>query len=135
MIGIDTNVLIRYLVQDDPAQSKLANKFIESCVASGDILWICQMTLCETFWVLERCYKLEKHEIIRILKEILLVQQIQVEEDTVVWHALRDFENTTKVGFVDCLIGRQNAFHECSYTYTFDKSAAKELATFKMLLA
>lgn len=132
MIGLDTNVVIRYLVQDDPAQAKQATACIEAWIAQKMTLRICQITLIEIYWVLERCYKLKKPELIAILSMLLQTRQIQVEHDDIAWQALRDYEHS-KAGFSDCLIGRQNAHYECSFTYTFDKETAKQLATFKLI--
>jgi len=133
MIGLDTNVLVRYLTQDDPEQSEIANSTIMGTVDSGELLWISQITLCETFWVLERAYKLSKNEIIEILYTILEVSQIRFESREVVFQSLRDYQNSKAVGFSDCMIGKQNAHHTCPYTYTFDQAAAKELPTFRLL--
>lgn len=129
MIGLDTNVLVRYLVQDDPVQSNRANRLIETAVQQGNILWICLVTLCETIWVLNKCYKLSKEELLPILEELLLIPQIKVENDDVVRQALRDYEKSKKIGFPDCLIGRQNLHRGCSLTYTFDKAAVAQLPT------
>jgi len=132
MIGLDTNVVIRYLVQDDPSQTKRANQLIENLTHAGETLWICQITLCEIFWVLERCYKLNKQELVNVLTSLLQTRQFHVEGDDVAWQALKDYERNSSVDFSDCLIGRQNAHCECVHTYTFDKNAAKQLsATFK----
>jgi len=134
MIGLDTNVVIRYLVQDDPAQSKKASYFIEKSIKAGETLWICQLTLCEIFWVLERCYNLNKEELISTLTALLQTRQIKIEQEDIAWAALRDYEKSSHVGFPDCIIGRQNAYHECIHTYTFDKDAAKHLTTlFKLI--
>lgn len=134
MIGLDTNVIIRYLVQDDVKQSKQASRIIENAIAKGETLKISQVTLCEIVWVLERVYSVSKKELIHVLKQLLHTQQIQIEHDTVARQALRDFEHHAGVDFSDCLIGRQNAFHDCSFTYTFDKNAANKLhVTFKMI--
>lgn len=134
MIGIDTNVLIRYLVQDEPTQANKANQFVKNIVDRGERLWICQLTLCEVVWVLERSYKLQKQEIIGVLKALFQTQQIQIEGDDVAWQALNDYETSKSVGFSDCLIGRQNLHKECSFTATFDKKAASQLPrTFKVL--
>ena len=134
MIGLDTNVVIRYLVQDDPEQSKKTNQLIEKAIKDGEILWICQLTLCEIFWVLESCYDLTKEELISTLSALLQTRQIRIEQEDIAWAALRDYEKSSKVGFSDCLIGRQNAYHECICTYTFDKEATKHLtSTFKLM--
>ncbi len=132
IVGLDTNVVIRYIVQDHPEQSKRANRCIESWIKQGKALRICQIALSEIYWVLERCYKLSKPELISVLSALLQTKQIQIEQDNVVWQALRDFENSS-VGFSDCLIGRQNASCECSATFTFDKEATKQLTTFTLV--
>jgi predicted nucleic-acid-binding protein len=134
MIGLDTNVIIRYLVQDEPKQSKQANGIIETAIAEGLKLSISQVTLCEVVWVLERCYHVHKMELINVIKQLLKTQQIQVEHESVAQEALLDFEHHTSVDFSDCLIGRQNTNNGCIITYTFDKQAAKKLNdTFKFI--
>lgn len=134
MIGLDTNVVVRFLAQDEPKQSTLANHVIEKAIAHGETLAISQITLCEIVWVLESCYSTHKKEIINMIKQLLQTQQIWIESDAVVREALRDFEDHTGVDFSDCLIGRQNAANDCSYTYTFDKIAAKKMhSTFKLV--
>ena len=134
MIGLDTNVIVRFLVQDDPNQSKKANQAIEKWKKEGKTLWICHSTLCEIFWVLERCYKLSRSDLTSILKSLLQTKQIKIEDQDVVWKALVDYETSKKVGFPDCLIGRKNQYHECVSTYTFDKEAAQVLPLlFKLL--
>jgi predicted nucleic-acid-binding protein len=134
MIGLDTNVIVRYITQDDPKQAKLANQLIEQSVAEGVILKISQVTLCETVWVLERCYNSNKKEIVDVVKQLLYVQHIQIENKSIAWQALRDYEQHVGIDFTDCLIGRQNAANDCTFTYTFDKNAAKKLqATFKLI--
>jgi predicted nucleic-acid-binding protein len=126
MIGLDTNIVVRYIVQDDPVQSGRATRAIEAWVGEGKTLWICQITLCEVFWVLERCYKLPRSELIAVLSALLSTKQILVEHDAVAWQALADYEKSS-VGFADCLIGRQNIAKGCSSTYSFDTGAIKNL--------
>lgn len=135
MIGLDTNMVVRYLVQDEPKQSKCANRLIEKTVADREVLGISLVTLCEIVWVLERCYGLIRTELIDVLKQLLQTQSIWIEHDVVVRQALRDFESRTAIDFSDCLIGRQNEVNGCSFTYTFDKNAAKKLHTmFKLAI-
>lgn len=134
MIGLDTNVVIRYLLQDDPKHSKLANHIIEKAIENGVSLWISQITLCEMVWVLESCYNITKKELLLVLKQLLQTQEIQIEQDNITRQALRDFESYEGVYFSDCLIGKQNSFNNCSCTYTFDKKAAKKLhSNFKLI--
>lgn len=133
MIGLDTNVIIRYLTQDDPLQSELANQVITRSINQGEWLWVSQITLCETIWVLERAYKLSKEEIIDILHILMQTQELVFEMHDVIWRAIQDYKMCKTVGFADCLIGRQNASNDCQFTYTFDKDASKELTTFQIL--
>lgn len=134
MIGLDTNLVVRYLVQDDPKQSKQATHAIEKAATEGKMLVISQVTLCEIIWVLERCYSLNKEELVTVIKQILKTQQINVEQDTVARQALHDFQEKEGVDFSDCLIGKQNAAKGCVFTYTLDKKAAQRLSeTFKAL--
>ncbi len=134
MIGLDTNVVVRYLVQDEPKQAKLASRIIEKAVADGKTLMISLVTLCEIVWVLERCYKLKREELIDVIRQLLQTQQIVVESEGVARQACLDFEHGASVDFSDCLIGRQNVLNGCSFTYTFDKNAAKKLhAAFRFI--
>lgn len=134
MIGLDTNVVVRYLVQDEPKQAKLASRVIEKAIADGKTLMISLVTLCEIIWVLERCYKLTRHELIEVTRQLLQTKQIVVESEDVARQACLDFEHGATVDFSDCLIGRQNALNGCSFTYTFDKNAAKKLhASFRAI--
>ncbi len=133
MIGLDTNIIVRYLTQDDLNQAEQANKVIAQSIHHGEILWINQITLCETIWVLERAYKIAKNEIIAILHMLLQTQELKFEEHDVIWRAVQDYKTCQTVGFVDCLIGRRNESNECKFTYTFDKNASKELTIFHLL--
>lgn len=134
MIGIDTNVIIRFLVQDDPIQSKKASQLIEKAVEKNEVFWICLLTLCEIAWVLERCYELQKDELVFVLQKILQTKQIKVEGEDIAWKAIGNFQNAGTIGFSDCLIGAINSYHDCEYTYTFDKKVAKHLSqSFKLL--
>ena len=121
MIGLDTNVVVRYLVQDDPKQSKQANSIIEKAISNGETLFISLITLCEIAWVLESCYEVSKKELIDVFKRLLQTQQIKIENEDVARHALHDFEHHTGIDFSDSLIGRQNVSNGSSLTYTFDK--------------
>ena len=130
MIGLDTNILISYLTQDDVLQAELANKVITRSSHQGELLWIGQITLCETLWVSERAYKISKAEIINILHMLLQTQELTFEKHDVIWRAIQDYKTCQSVGFVDCLIGRQNESNDCDYTYTFDKDALKSSQLF-----
>ncbi len=129
MIGLDTNVLIRYLVQDDLLQSQLANQLIEKIISLEKKVWICQITVCEVAWVLKKCYHLSKDKIHHIFLELLLTPQIKIENEEALWLELKDFETINGVGLADCLIARLNDQNGCTITYTFDKMAVARLPT------
>lgn len=135
MIGLDTNVVVRYLIQDDPRQSKQATQMIEKTVANGQTFWISLISLCEVIWVLERCYDINKVDLIRFIKQLLITNGLKIENETVVRQAVHDFEKLPAVDFSDCLIGKQNRVNDCIFTYTFDRNAAKKMGSlFKLVI-
>ena len=124
MIGIDTNVLVRYLAQDDPVQSPRATKLIEEVCDSATPGFIGLVVLVEVIWVSESCYQATRAEIGKILRQILGIRQLVVQDAETVWKALRLFDVGT-ADFSDCLIERMGNASGCSVTMTFDKAAAK----------
>lgn len=124
MIGLDTNVVIRYLVQDDKKQSALASRFIEKKLTTDTPGYISHMTLCEIAWVLQRCYAVGKPQLREILEGLLITKQLLVENVDIAWKALRIFE-VGNADFSDALIAQANIGHGCEYTVTFDRQAAK----------
>ncbi len=131
MIGLDTNVLVRYLVQDDPEQSARATALIEQAAARGDKLYRCSVVLCELVWVLQSCYGIPRAEIGGTLERILMTSQFQIEHRDSAWAALSEFRST-QADFSDCLIGRIHRAAGCGGTATFDRSAGS-LSTFSPL--
>jgi predicted nucleic-acid-binding protein len=123
MIGLDTNVVLRYLVQDDFKQAEIANRIFEKELSASNKGHICPIVLCETIWVLLRSYKQEKKKIVEVVRTMLLTENIEIEHRDSVWKALRDFE-TGDADFSDYLIAHIN--HECgtSATLTFDRTAS-----------
>lgn len=124
MIGLDTNVLVRYLAQDDKAQSALATKLIEQMLTVSKPGFISVVSLVEMVWVLEGCYSSTKDEVVDIVERLLRVKQLLVQDAEVVWQAVRMFRNG-KADFADCLIERAGGAHGCNHTVTFDKAAVK----------
>src|SRR5438105_7717489 len=124
MIGLDTNVLVRYIAQDDERQGAKAARFIEQECSEMRPAFIAVVVLCEIAWVLEDCYETRKPDVIAILERVLRTKQFVVETAETVWKAVRLFE-TSRADFADCLIDRIGAAHGCEYTTTFDKAAAK----------
>ena len=125
MIGLDTNVLVRYLVQDDPAQSKLATKFIEKNCTDSEPGFIGHIVLCELSWVLESNYQQSRDQIANVIEQILQVSQLAIPNTELIWRALSDYRDSN-ADFSDYLLSRTNQATGCEYTLTFDKKAAKQ---------
>ena len=124
MIGIDTNVLVRYLAQDDPAQSKRASRFIEHECSAATPGFISLVVLVELVWVSESCYGASHAAVAEIVRRILSIRQLVIQDVEMAWKALRLFESS-KADFADCLVERMAAAAGCSGVMTFDKAAAK----------
>ena len=123
MIGLDTNVVIRYLVQDDKKQSAVATRFIEKTLTMETPGYINHITLCEITWVLQRCYGVTKPQLKEIMEGLLTTKQLLIENVEVAWKALRAFD-ANSADFCDALIGQANLHDGCKHTVTFDKKAA-----------
>jgi predicted nucleic-acid-binding protein len=123
MIGLDTNVLVRYFAQDDVEQAKRATDLIESLTTDRPG-YVTQVTLVEVVWVLARAYGLERAEIAQVIETALRTKELLIEAAETVWKALRLF-TASSADFADCLIERTCHKAGCDYTATFDKTAAK----------
>ena len=125
MKGLDTNVLIRYLVQDEPKQSATATQFIEQQCTEKSPCHIGKIVLCEVAWVLESRYGQSREQISDIFEQLLQVEQLEVDEPDVIWRALFDYKNSN-ADFPDHLLARVNEANGCDVTVTFDKKASKQ---------
>ncbi len=123
MIGLDTNVLIRYIAQDDPMQSPKATHLVEELTVDAPG-YISIVSVVELVWVLMGCYTLTRSEICEVLETLLRTKEIRVANADIIWKALRLFKEG-KADFADCLIERSANEAGCSYTTTFDRNAAK----------
>src|SRR5208282_5135660 len=121
MIGLDTNILVRFLTHDDPAQTPAAIKLMRSLSPSSPG-FVSLVAISELTWVLMSLYKVDKGEVELVLEDLLRSDALIVERSEVVWQALRKFK-TCNAGFSDCLLERCGHAAECLYTYTFDKRA------------
>ena len=122
MIGLDTNVLVRYIAQDEPSQAALATKLLESFSAEAPG-FVSTVTLVETVWVLARAYKTEKAEILRIVEGLLRARELLIEDAETHYLALNQFEATT-VDYADAVIAQAGRRAGCEFTATFDRRAA-----------
>lgn len=124
LIGLDTNILVRYLICDDPNQFKKAEEIIEGAIKHRQLLHITLIVLCEVVWVLDYHYKIEHKQIGQFLNSLLHTEQIEVENRQLALKTLLEYQNS-KADFADCLIALTNHAVGCTTTYTFDKKAAK----------
>ena len=124
MLGIDTNVLVRFLVQDDEAQFEKARKLIKREVAAGRRVFVNQLVLMETEWVLRSRYAVPKNQIIAAISGLLDATDVQFEDEPAIEEALFIWKDAT-TDFADCLIGAKNRRMGCRVTATFDIKASK----------
>lgn len=123
MIGLDTNVLVRYVAQDDPTQSPKATRLIESLTPQSPG-HVSQTALVELVWVLSSCYSATRSEVCEVLEALLRTKELVVAQAETVWKAVRQYKNGN-ADFPDCLIARSCSDAGCDYTATFDTGAVK----------
>lgn len=121
MIGLDTNVLVRYLVQDDPEQSARATAAIENAIEAGERLHLNPIVLCELVWVLSGTYRVRRGEVADTLERLLETDGLEVEHKDRVRAALERYR-AGRADFADYLIGRTNGDGGCTHTLTFDRA-------------
>lgn len=131
MLGIDTNVLVRYVIRDDEAQFEKASRLITREISAGEAVFVSLPVLLETEWVLRSRYNLRKAEIVEVISALLDATEIQFEAEPVIEESLKFWKDST-ASFADCLIGTHNRSMGCRATATFDAKAGK-LAAFVSL--
>lgn len=131
MIGLDTNVLVRYLTQDDETQAAAATRLVETQLSAQRPGLLGPVVLCELVWVLETSYGHTRAELAPILWKLLAAEEFRIQARADVVVALQAYESTT-ADFADALLGVQNRRAGCEITLTFDKKAAR-LSTHRLL--
>jgi predicted nucleic-acid-binding protein len=124
MIGIDTNVLVRFLVGDDQEQSDRARRLIKREVGHGEPVLISLIVLLETEWVLRSRYGLTKAETLAALSSLLDAADLQLEDESSVEQAVFTWKDS-RAEFADCLISAHHRTLGCRATATFDAKASK----------
>ncbi len=124
MIGLDTNILVRYIVRDGEAQTEIATRLIESKCTREQSGFIALIVLIELVWVLSRGYRYSKSTVVLVLSKILSSAELMVENAELARNALMKYKDGP-ADFPDYLIGLINSTHGCSTTYTFDKRAGR----------
>lgn len=130
MIGLDTNVLVRYIVRDDEADARAATRLIEDECEAGDPGFVSLVVLCEIAWVLDRGYGYDRSQVADVMRGILSVEELEVDHRDLAWTALRQFE-AQRADFADYVIALLARHGGASTTMTFDRRAVDgDLFTF-----
>jgi predicted nucleic-acid-binding protein len=131
MTGLDTNVLIRYLTQDDPIQSKKATEIIERCLTEDKPGFVSLVTLVETVWVLSRVYDLSHLEIAAAVEGMLQSDTLVIQNEQEVFTAVATLR-AGRGSFADALVGALGTWAGCTSTLTFDTKASR-LDSFELI--
>ncbi|MFN6993763.1 MAG: PIN domain-containing protein [Aquincola tertiaricarbonis] len=123
-IAIDTNVLVRWLVQDDPVQSASASRLMATAEERGLPVMLLFGVLLETEWVLRSRYKLDKHAIVSAFTQLLETDGLQLEDEAALEEALFRWKES-KAGFTDCMLAAKAGLLQRQPFMTFDAAAAQ----------
>ncbi len=124
MIGLDTNILLRYFVKDDLVQWKRATHFISTRCTAENPGFIDRIALCEMVWVLTRGYGYGRTDIVRIVGQLLASQELFLEDEKLVRSAVQSYDGSN-IDFPDALMAKVNLARGCDATATFDRKVAK----------
>jgi len=122
MIGLDTNILVRFLTADDPVQSPVARKLVESLTAT-DPGFISLTVLVEMHWVLRRGYRYTADQANAVTVSLLDTQEFVIDDSDMVRAAL-NVANQTGCDFADAVIAQRGKTAGCQTTFTFDQQAS-----------
>ncbi|MDE2883283.1 MAG: type II toxin-antitoxin system VapC family toxin [Acidobacteriota bacterium] len=98
MRALDTNVLVRLIVRDDPDQVTRAEAFVETGA------WVSLLVLAETVWVLQSVYALDQRRVVTVIEMLLDHDRLTLQDEDVVRRAHATFRGEPTVEFPDCLI-------------------------------
>ena len=124
MAALDTNVLVRFLVQDDAAQGQAATRLIRDTVEAGRRLFVPVTVLLELEWVLRSAFGFDKVAVLKTLFRMLGSFELMFESESAVEIALAQYQTST-ADFADCLHAALAGQAGEQPLWTFDKSAAK----------
>ena len=123
MIGLDTNVIVRYLAQDDARQAAIATRLIEGSLSAEARGFVSMITLAEVVWVMTSNYRAARTAVADIVEGLLTAPQLAIEKADVIWRALRAFRES-KADFSDAVIVELGRDAGCAKTLTFDRHTA-----------
>ena len=124
MIGLDTNVLMRYLTQDDPVQSAKATEILERRLTPKNPGFVSVVAMVETVWVLDRAYGLTTQELVAAVERLLQVAVLAIENEQEVFTAMIALKQG-RGSFADALIAELGVRAGCTRTLTFDQRAVR----------
>jgi predicted nucleic-acid-binding protein len=124
MIGLDSNILIRYLTQDDPIQSAKATEIIEQRLTEENPGFVSVVAMVETVWVLDRAYDLSRQEIAAAVERVLQAAVLVVENEQEIFTAMIALKKGDG-SFADAVIAALGFRAGCSCTLTFDRKALR----------
>ncbi len=131
MIGVDTNVLVRLFIEENPEQTASAVSFF-GARSAGSPAHISLIVIAELAWVLGKTYKFGHDRVAAVIERLLETSDIVVERDDIVRWALEHFDHA-KIDLADLLIAKINRQAECQTTVTFDRNAAKRVPGMELL--
>jgi predicted nucleic-acid-binding protein len=124
MKAVDTNVLVRFLVNDDPAQANAVRELFATAERQREAYWVPVLVVMEAIWVLQSAYGVDRSELIATLNDLLLLPVLEFEDRAAVQHMLAGaVENAGDLP--DLLIAETARLAGCESTLTFDKKAAR----------
>ena len=124
MIGIDTNILLRLWLNDDPAQNKRIDELLAEHGALPGSLLVTDVVLVEAVWTLKSAFEQDKHAQLIAVRSLLEETAFAFEDREAVAAALTLFESGS-CGFADCLVVAKHALQGCDFTATFDRGMRK----------
>jgi predicted nucleic-acid-binding protein len=124
MKAIDTNVLVRFLVNDDAKQAQLVRNYFANAAQAREVFFVPALVVLETIWVLESAYDIGRDDLVSTLADLLLFPVLEFENRTVLQAVLSKARSNNN-DLSDLLISESARHAGCGSTLTFDKKAAK----------
>ena len=124
MVALDTNVLVRFLMQDEPAQLRSAQRLIRNSLGAGELLFVPVTVALEFEWVLRSRFELGKPAVLQTFSQLLSTVELRFEAAACIEWALKQYKDAT-ADFSDCLHAALAGQAGEQPLWTFDKAAAK----------
>jgi predicted nucleic-acid-binding protein len=125
VIALDTNILVRYLVRDDPAQARRAKALVDRLDAAGERAFVSDVVICEVVWVLRRAYRFDRQPIAGVVRQLLSARQLAFGSTDRLWRAVRAFD-AGNGDFSDYVVREHAKDAGCDAVATFDKALHAE---------